>query len=168
MRNVGERSRMDKDLGRPEWRRAGGGGVGQDGEPPGLKAVKNKRGDAVALRTPYRCALERLHEGGHHRVLHEDRERASDTQVNRSHWSALLVGGDHNLVHARSHVCQVVSQGQDGHQLAGDGNVKLVPGRKPRSSARQPPRTQPPVGRAANTCVVREWPCSVGACPTVI
>ena len=71
-----------------------------------------------------RRAFQGLHQGGHDGVLHQDGHRTGAAHVFGGDGLASLAGGDHDIAKALAHIGQVGGQGQDGHDLAGDGDVE--------------------------------------------
>ncbi len=69
-------------------------------------------------------AFQGLHQGGHDGVLHQDGHGAGAADIFGGDGLASLAGGDHNIAKALAHIGQVGGQGQDGHDLAGDGDVE--------------------------------------------
>ena len=71
-----------------------------------------------------RRAFEGLHQGGLDGVLHQDGHGAGCTQILSGDGFTLLVDADNDASHAVAHISQVGGQGQDGHDLGGDGDVE--------------------------------------------
>ncbi len=71
-----------------------------------------------------RGAFQGLHQVGLDGVLHQDGQRAGHAQVFSGDGFALAVGADHHRAQALAHIGQAGGQGQDGHDLAGDGDIK--------------------------------------------
>ena len=66
-----------------------------------------------------RSSLQRLHQVGHDRVLHDHRKRAAHAQVVGGDRLALAVRPNHHAPQTLAHVAQAGGQRQNRHDLAG-------------------------------------------------
>ena len=71
-----------------------------------------------------RCPFQGLHQVGHDGVLHQDGHRPGHAQVFCGDSFSRFAGTNHDVSHAVAHICQVGGEGQDGHDLAGDGDIE--------------------------------------------
>lgn len=69
-------------------------------------------------------SLDGLHEGGLDGLLHEDAEGASDAEVLSGDGLAGLGHANDHLAEAVPHVLEGGGEGEDGHDLGGDGDIK--------------------------------------------
>jgi len=80
-----------------------------------------------------RLAFQSLHQVGHDRVLEQDGHRTGHAQILQRDRVALPVQADDHPPRALAQVFQAGGQGQDGHQLAGDGDVEAGLAREDRA-----------------------------------
>ena len=69
-------------------------------------------------------ALQCLHQGGHDGVFHQNGQRAAQPQVVGGNGFASAAGANDHAAQPLAHVGQGGGEGQDGHDLAGDGNIE--------------------------------------------
>ncbi len=74
-----------------------------------------------------RRPFQGLHQVGLDGIFHQDGQRTGSAQVLSRHRFTLAIGPDHHPSQPFAHVTQVGGQRQDGHDLAGNGDVEACP-----------------------------------------
>lgn len=68
--------------------------------------------------------LKGLHKVGLDGILHEGSEGTANSDIVAGNGVTLLGGGNNHAAETLTHVGKVVGEGEDGHTLGGDGNIK--------------------------------------------